>query len=143
MVYRVTLDESCMREISMSDAFHKLKQWQNEGKVEIFDAQAEKNSGKVQRRPQPWEKRSSASNLFSQIAGVLFVHRDPKKLSMSEINDVAHLIQHQISGREIFITTNKADFLDDGKQARLQSMFKIIALTPDEAVAAIASGLSK
>jgi len=56
---------------------------------------------------------------------------------MNEINDVAHLLNHHQSGRQIFVTTNTEGFVDQGKRAKLQGMLKIVVLTPEEAVAAI------
>lgn len=143
MILRVTLDQSRIEEMRGLPAFRELKNCENKGRVKIFDPHASPTSGKVERRPAPWEKRASMGQLFQQIAALLFPNQDTKRLSMPQINCVAHLVNHHQSGREIFVTTNEADFILHGKQARLQAVLKIVVLTPAEAVAAVEATASK
>lgn len=149
--YKLTLDGGLMREYSLAPAVATLKAWQAEKKIEIFETDrpdvtdtpqsgwpgaratpVEKPWG-AKRRPPP--KNPAAASMFGRMSAVLFPMRDTHKLSISEINDVSHLVRHLTLGRTIFVTRNAASFIEQGKREKLRSIFQVSVLTPEETVA--------
>jgi len=139
-----------MREYVLDPSVAVLKDWQMEGKLEIFETdRAETTSSTsggwpgAQRAPTPTRRRPPAkrdpkeSAKFGQIAAVVFPMRDTHRLNMSELNDVNHLLRHFTLGRSIFVTRNTACFIEGGMRERIQSSLQILVMTPDEAVAHI------
>lgn len=146
---QVTVEGGLMRERELHPSLKILKDWEAQGKIEIFEADRARaseintlNPGwpggpKPQipaRRQRTLSKKSTGGISFQEISNVLFPSRDSTKLNMTEVNCVAHLLRHHTAGRAFFITTNSKDFISDGKQARLLAAYKITVLTPDEAV---------
>ena len=151
MIYKLTIDGYLLTAEDPSKAMKTLKRWKEEGKVELVDVDPPKTAreqpygwpGAPPKPPSPYPQRNMSrgrlkkdepgSPGFKGIASVLFPHKDPQKLSMTEINDVAHLLIHHASKNELFVTPNQG-FIDGGKRERLKTAFGIIAMTPDEAV---------
>ncbi|MBI4405800.1 MAG: hypothetical protein HY537_16700 [Deltaproteobacteria bacterium] len=150
MVYKVTIDGGLLRNSVLLPAVQTLKAWEADGKIEIFESDRAKEvnvpytwpgaTPQAKNRPRfRAPRKMKASDVsFQQISSVLFPQRDPKRLNLNEINDVAHLLSHRALGHSIFVTTNMG-FIADGKRERLMSVFKIVVLTPDEAVSALMS----
>ena len=153
MNYKLTIDVNLMHVDPKLPPIDKLKKWKEEGKLDLIEAEPSKNTerepafGWPGAAPKPPENRFARNNRgrpkkdpssgtnFKRVAAVLFPHKDSQKLNMSEINDVAHLIQHHTSKNELFITCNGKNFIESGKRELLKSYFGVIAMTPDEAVA--------
>jgi hypothetical protein len=38
------------------------------------------------------------------------------------------------NARSVFVTSNTRDFIDDGRRERLNTVFKIVVMTPEETV---------
>ncbi len=72
--------------------------------------------------------------MFVRVSAVLFPNRDERKLSMTEINGVVHLLGHQSSGHDVFVTSNTSDFIDGGKRERLKSVLNVVVMSPEETV---------
>jgi len=147
MVYSVTLDGGLLREHTLLPAVRKLKDWAAQGKIRLFETDRADDSVSVSKSGWPGEQRArpsrghrslkkmdSAGASFQRIAAVLFPVRDPNRLSMTEINDVTHLLRHHSLGHSLFVTTNERNFISEGKRERLQAAFNIAVVTPDEAV---------
>jgi hypothetical protein len=151
MSLTITIDKKLISESTNSEAIQTLKRWQTEGKLELVDTEPKE---KFQAETKAWftvnnvetknsnfggpSKRRAPKSAhkinFTQVAGVLFPHRDSKRLDMSEINDVAHIIIHHTSGNKIFVTDNTNTFIVQGRRERLKSSFGVVALTPEETV---------
>lgn len=138
-----------MREYLLAPAIAILKDWQMEGKIEIFEtdranlgptnsgwpgAQRPISENKIKRRSPP-RKDPKETAKFRQIAAVVFPMRDPQRLNMSELNDVNHLLRHIAMDRTIFVTLNTASFIDDGKREKILRALQVSVMTPEEAVA--------
>lgn len=153
MQYKLTIDINLVHEAESIPAMDTLKRWKAEGKVELIEAEpprVERDAAQVrpgastasndardprQRGGRRIIKRDPSHGAnFRGIAAVLFPHKDPQKLSMLEINDVAHMVKHHSSKNELFVTHNLKDLIEEGKRERLKSGFGIIAMTPEEAV---------
>lgn len=133
-----------------------LKRWKTEGKIELVEAAAPRGTpreptygwpGATQNVPpgnrgkrRGYLKKEPAGGVnFNSVAAVLFPGRNAQKLSMSEINDIAHLVKHHGSKNEIFVTANSRDFIDGGKRDRLKASFGILAMAPIEVVEMLSS----
>ena len=140
MAYKLTLDGGLLDAKVLLPAVRTLKEWQNDGKVELF--RADRASG-VPAIPSPApmggrsrahpRKIDSGGVSFARVSGVLYPHRDTHRLSMSEINDVTHLMVHHTTKHPIFVTTNQ-NFIDRGKREHLKVAFQIVVMTPQEVV---------
>lgn len=145
MVYKLTLDGGILREAVLSPSVKILKQWEAEGKVELFESdRAKTNDGPTwagSRRGahgfNVFRKTDPGNISFQRVAAVLFPKRDPNRLNMTEVNEVAHIIRHHTMGRSIFITNNVAVLIADGKREGLKTAFQIVVSTPEEAVSAL------
>lgn len=148
MSYKLTIDINLMNEPTALPSIEKLKAWKDEGKIELIEAEPPAGAFRAPEPPKPvptsrggrfatWGrvKKVTGSIAFNNVAAVLFPQKNSQKLSMGEVNDVAHLIKHHGSKNELFVTGNLKDFIEEGKRERLKSAFGILALTPDEAVA--------
>ena len=146
--YKLTLDGGLLRESVLLPAIQTLKTWESEGKIEIFESDRVKEAPAaygwpgapkptIQTPRHRGAKRQAGGSSFQSLALVLYPSRDPQRLNMTEVNDVAHLLRHQSSGNNIFVTNNLKTFMEGGKRERLQTLFKIMVLTPDEAVAVL------
>jgi len=147
MVYKLTLDGGILREVPMGPAVRTLKLWETEGKIELFESDRAKDTGVPAVHGWPGAPRRGVAPGrvravkeppggpgFQSVSVVLFPGRDPHRLSMTQVNSVAHLLRHHTLGHSLFITNNKVDFINEGKRERLQALFKIMILTPDEAI---------
>jgi hypothetical protein len=148
MVPKLTLDGGLLRESVLLPAIRTLKKWETEGKIELFEADRAKETrsspnigwpgapppAKPHTRFKAAKKSASGGVSFQQISAVLFPQRDPHRLNMTEVNDVAHLLRHHSMGNTMFVTTNAQNFILEGKRELLQAIFKIMIMTPDEAV---------
>ena len=149
MIHKLTLDGGLLRESALLPAVQTLKTWEAAGKVELFEADRAKEvktepgwsspvaPSKTHPRFRSMRKTEASGPSFQRISAVLFPHRDPNRLNMTEINNVAHLLRHHSLGHSIFVTTNAQDFVAEGRRERLQTAFKIVILTPDETVRAL------
>lgn len=145
MVYKVTLDGGLLRDTELLPAVRALQSWASEGKIEIFESDRAKD---VKPPVDPWttprptgpnryrtvKKVDTKGASFQRVSAVLFPMRDAHRLNMTEVNDVAHLIRHHTLGHSMFVTNNTKDFIANGKREQLQNAFKLVVLTPDEAV---------
>lgn len=149
MIPKLTLDGGLLREAVLLPAVRTLKAWDAEGRIEIFETDRAKEVSTPSdssygwpgaKRPHPRAKvarKVEAGGVsFAGISSVLFPQRDAHRLSLAEVNDVAHLLRHFTQGRTIFVTTNTETFIAGGRRERLAAL-KIIVLTPDEAILAI------
>lgn len=153
MTYKITVDVNLMNAETAVPGMETLKRWKDEGKLDLLEAdpprtakapaygwpgappkpkETQSSWGEPKRRPKKMAESGSAN--FKSVASVLFPSKDPQKLNMGEINNVAHLIQHHISKNEIFVTGNSRDFIEGGRRDLLKVCFGIIAMTPEEAV---------
>jgi len=149
--YKLTIDGGLWREAQVTPALAALKAWAAEGKIEIFESDRTTpastvnpgwpggprpmhDSGMRNRMRAMPKKKSTSGNSFEQVSSVLFPFRDPRKLNMTEINDIVHLLRHQTLGHTVFVTSNVRDFIEQGKRERLQTVFKIVVMTPEETV---------
>jgi hypothetical protein len=153
MIPKLTMDGGLLRENSLLPAVKTLKAWETEGRIEIFESDRPKPApgsaafgwpgapgpARSHFRFRGTRKTESGGISFQRVSAVLFPLRDPQRLNMTEVNDVAHLIRHHSLGHAIFITTNSKNFITEGKRERLQVAFKISILTPEEAVTALES----
>ena len=148
MVHKLTLDGGLLRGAVLLPAVHTLKQWEAEGKVELFESDRAKETNPKSvwlgpKRPYwsaktGFKKKAELGPLsFQSVATVIFPGKDPIRLNMAEINEVAHILRHHALGRSIFVTTNAVDFITNGKREHLQAAFNILVLTPDETVDAL------
>ena len=153
MTYKLTLDTNLMAAELNVPGMDTLKRWQDEGKIELSEAdraKVDKNPAfgwpGAAPKPQPQMKpkwgspkgrsgkmAESGNANFSTVAAVLFPSKDPHKLNMTEINNVAHLIKHHSSKNELFLTLNEG-VLETARRERLKTSFGIVAMTPEEAV---------
>lgn len=152
MVYKLTLDAGLMRAPVLLPAVNVLKAWESEGKIEIFEADRAKEATNTLNpgwpgaakpptrsawpgaRAKAQKKNDSGAASFQRISAVLFPHRDSHRLSITEVNAVAHLQRHVTNARSVFVTSNTRDFIDDGRRERLNTVFKIVVMTPEETV---------
>jgi len=142
----LTLDGGLLREATLLPAVRTLANWQAEGKIELFECDrisavaapvASSRMAGMQSRYRGPRRGSSTGPSFQRISSVLFPRRDPSRLNMTEINDVAHLVHHYSLGHAMFVTTNVKDFIADGKREHLKAAFNLLVFTPDEAVGAL------
>jgi hypothetical protein len=145
------LDGGLLRENVLLTAVKTLKNWEAEGRIELFEADRAKESPSSQtfgwpgappppRAPSRFRgpKKSSPGSLsFQEMSNVLFPGRDPHRLKMNEVNDVAHLVRHHSLGHTFFVTTNVESFMAKGKREYLKAKFQIVVLTPEETVLAL------
>jgi len=149
MVPKLTLDGGLLRENVLLPAVRTLKAWEAEGRIEIFESDRAKEEPTTSKAAYGWPGARTVSSRakvarksepgtvsFQGICSVLFPNRDAHRLSIAEVNDVAHLLRHHTQGRTIFVTTNAENFIVDGKRERLAAL-KIIVLTPEEAIVAL------
>ncbi len=148
VTYKLTVDINLMHETAPIAAMDKLKRWKSEGKIDLIEASPPReaafswpgtppkysNNPRDNRSRGRVKKEPSGGPNFKTVAAVLFPNKDSQKLSMTEINDVAHLVKHHSSKNEFFVTHNLKDFIEGGKRERLKNSFGIIAMTPAEAV---------
>lgn len=148
MIPKLTLDGGLLRENLMLPAVRTLKTWEEQGRIELFESDRAKEvaaapkgynwpgAKTVTSKAKVARKTDSGPVSFRGISSVLFPHRDAHRLSIAEVNDVAHLLRHYSQGRTIFVTTNTENFIEDGRRERLAAL-KIIVLTPEEAILAL------
>ncbi len=154
MSYKLTIDANLMDQNLNVLGMEQLKKWKASGHLDfvVADQAAPKKEaygwpGAPPKPPEPsksnWSKRSKAGlgkiadsgkACFTSVAAILFSGKDPQKLSMGEINNIAHLIKHHSSKNEIFVTGNTKSFIEDGRRERLKNSFGIIVMTPAETV---------
>lgn len=144
--FTLTIDCGLMRESNPVPAVVKLRRWEEQGKIVIFESDRAKSTGPRAPAPattrrtswisRPRPTKSTGRINFRNISAILFPCRDPLRLNINEINDISRLLHHHNLERSIFVTTNSQNFIEYGKQASLASM-KLIVLTPDEAVRVI------
>jgi hypothetical protein len=150
VVYKITVDGGLIRERVMDPSIRILRNWELEGRIEIFETDRSKDNAATsawagEKKPTPQQPpkfrkakaKTPGSLSFAGVASILFPHRDPNRLTMTEINSVTHLIRHHICQHFIFVTINNRDFIDDGKREQLKAAFNIVVLRPEEAVQAI------
>lgn len=123
-----------------------LKRWKEEGKISFNEADRATLGrdpvkgwpGATVKTPQAKSRAGkivdSGKATFHSVSSILFPSKDPNKLNMGEINNVAHLIKHHSSKNEIFVTLNLKSFIEDGKREKLKNAFGIVAMTPEETV---------
>ena len=103
MTYKLTIDTNLMDPNLKIAAMDIIKRWKEEGKIDFSEA----NKPKLDRDPatgwpgapaklahpraRPGKILDSGKATFASIATILFPQKDPHKLSMMEINNVAHL----------------------------------------------------
>lgn len=145
----MTVDADLMIAHPPAEGMETLKQWLSEGKVQITEALrppvAAKSTGwpgapsiaeqKGGRMARARKVDQSGKLKFSNVAAILFPSRNANKLSISEVNDVAHLIKHHGSERSLFVTTNSDTFINGGRRESLKAAFGIVTVTPLELVA--------
>jgi hypothetical protein len=146
VTYKLTVDVNLMDAALKIGGMDTLRKWKEEGKVDLLEA-GKPSAPKA--APYTWPgatpqsfpsskfrhskmKDSGAAN-FGSLAAILFPSKDPHKLTMTEINQVAHLIMHHSSKNEIFVTGNRL-VIDNGRRERLKAAFGIVALDPEETV---------
>jgi len=147
MTYKLTIDNNLLENEASIPAMAVLKRWMSEGKIELIDARAvrtessfapvsieDARSMKRERLIRRSRAISAGVVTFRSVAGIIFPNRDSQKLSMAEINDVAHLMKHHTSKNELFVTENASAFIEAGKREKLKESLGIIALTSAEAV---------
>lgn len=141
---RITIDKNLMDLSPPNKAITVLKRWMSEGKLELFEADPppERRAPSVQAPYSPTDyksrskvtsKTASGKTSFAKLAPVLFPFRDRSRLTITEVNDVAHIARHSQSGNELFVTENEELIT---KKERL-ALHGVVAVTPDEAVAAL------
>jgi hypothetical protein len=148
-VPKLTFEGGLLREQNLLPAVRTLKALEAEGKIEIFETDRAKETKAASNAAYNWPgaaPRSTKSRAprrpaagavsFQNLSAVLFPQRDAHRLNITEVNNVAHLLNHHTSGRTIFVTKNAEVFLADGKRERLATL-KIIVLTPEETVVAL------
>jgi len=150
VTYKLTIDVNLMDAALNVPGVETLKRWKEEGKVDLLEA-GKPSAPKA--APYTWPgaspqsfpsskfrhskmKDSGAAN-FGSLAAILFPSKDPHKLTMTEINQVAHLIMHHSSKNEIFVTGNRL-VIDNGRRERLKAAFGILAMDPEECVKTLA-----
>ncbi|CCQ90268.1 hypothetical protein NITGR_270028 [Nitrospina gracilis 3/211] len=63
-------------------------------------------------------KKSSCPQ-FAELSEILFLNiKDKKKLSKNQINDVMHLMAHANARNDIFLTSDKKDFIAKGRREK-------------------------
>lgn len=147
MIPKITLDGGLLRASVLLPAVRVLRAWEAAGKVELFESDRAKaaptaawappspSRGRFPARARVARKSSASGGAsFQSFSSVLFPSRDPQRLNIGEVNDVAHLLRHHSLGHSLFVTTNVDNFIADGKREKLLAAFKLIVLTPDEAV---------
>ncbi len=149
MNYKITIDVNLMYAEPVVPAMETLKRWEKEGKVVLVEAEPPRGDrspsyGWPGSPPKPQAphrngprgrmKKEAGSLDFKGVAAVLFPQKDSQKLSMGEVNNVAHLIKHHSSKNEMFVTHNAKDFIESGRRERLKASFGVIAMTPEETV---------
>jgi hypothetical protein len=148
MVYKITLGGGLLRAQAMMPAIQTLSVWHSEGKIELFEADRARETKPAfgwpgaprtvtptrtkRNRAMPKSKDGTVS--FARIAAVVFPRRDPNRLGLTEINDVAHLLQHHLQGHSIFVTNKVQELLSDGRREKLAAAFRIEVMTPEETV---------
>jgi hypothetical protein len=157
MNYKLTIDINVLRTDSTPEGMETLQRWQTEGKIEIIEAEppksekptdynfpgappkvVEADSRYPRGRGRPKKNLTSGPD-FKGLSAILFPHRDPHKLNMTEINDIAHLMKHHGARNELFITINAKDFIDGGRRELLKASFGLLVMTPQEAVQMLTS----
>ncbi len=147
MSYKFTIDRNLLNQTPAIAAMEVLKRWASEGKLELVEAEPKNPIREAPVVVEPVANRfgrgkfhkttkssPSAKARFEQMAAILFPFRDTHRLNRLEINDVSHLVVHQVSGNKIFVTSNKEIFIAGGRRESLRSAFGVLAMTPDEAV---------
>lgn len=157
MIYKLTVDGNITDAGFQGPGLETLKAWKEEGKIDLIETnpsrpmkpqpygwpgappktEAERSSGQEGHRPRSRRMNESGNANFKTVAASVYPGKDPHKLNMTEINNVAHLIQHHAAKHEIFITVNSRDLIEGGRRAILKAQFGIIVMTPNEAVAAL------
>lgn len=146
ITYKLTIDVDLMLPELKNTAMDQLKKWQSEEKIELFEANVSKGKksggiatpserkmyGRDTRRPAKKDQSGTAD--FRNVAAIIFPTRDPLKLNINEINNVAHIIKHHANKHEIFVTANEKVFIENGRREKLKGAFGIITMTPVEAV---------
>ena len=155
--YKLTIDVNLMDTELNIPAMNTLKRWKEEGKLDLIEADGRGAPKKevytwpgAPKSTEPAEKpawkggkaRSGKMNEsgkanFKSVAAVIFPGKDPMKLNLKEINNVAHLIKHHSVKNEIFVAAKESEFITSGRRDLLKSYFGIIVMTPDEAVEAL------
>jgi hypothetical protein len=156
VLYKLTLDVNLMEPSVTVPGMDVLRRWKEEGKVDLIEANrpqvvrepaygwpgapakpVERNPNQRGGKRRSGKMNESGNANFKSIAAVLFPSKDHLKLSMAEINNVAHLIRHHLVKNEIFVTANKKDFIEEGRRDRLKSNFGIVIMTPEEVIEAL------
>lgn len=151
-LYKLTVDVGVLDSANQTVSVGTLQRWQTQGRVELVPAERSREAreadapynwpGAPKRKPS-WrggkrgsslQKESGGAN-FRTVAAILFPGKDPLRLAMGEINNIAHLIRHHSIHHEVFVTVNRQGFIDDGRRDGLKSAFGIVIMTPDETVA--------
>ncbi len=144
MIYKLTMQGSLLEDSAGVSSIQTLKRWREEGKIDLVDANPAKGAVPISRNPEidaggrrriPSRKIAESGKAnFKAVAAAIFPGKDPLKLDMTEINNVAHLIKHHASKNEIFVTADTRSFIEGGRRESLKAQFGILAMTPDEAV---------
>ncbi len=148
--YKLTIDRDLLTQTPMSAAILNLQRWKSEARVELIEAEpstrtstaapanvppktgrpASGSKGWYQTRP----KVAAGKVVFGRMAAILFPGRDVQRLNMTEVNDVAHLVRHHLSGNELFVTGHAECFIEGGRRDLLKANFGVVAMTPEETV---------
>ena len=149
--YNLTIDANLMHVEPKLPAMGTLERWNSEGKIVLVEAEprlgASQPDSAWPRSPSgfaqasqhqrnirgPVKRAPAGAKSFKEFAAVLFPYKDPQKLNMGEVNDVAHLVRHHTSKNEMFITGNLKGFIDSGRRELLKAVFGIVTMTPEEA----------
>lgn len=151
LTHKITVDINLLYAEPVLPAVDTLKRWRGEGKVEMMEVEpprgggvqmgwpggpprvVDNSNGKRTFRTKVKKDGNGVGN-FTHVAALLFPQKDSHKLSMTEINDVAHLIRHYESKNEVFVTRNESCFIEGGRRELLKRALGIVAMTPDETV---------
>ncbi len=147
VTYKLTLDVDLTQPEVKVEGMDQLKKWQSEAKIELYEANVNKDKkpegtpapverkmyGRDPRRPSAKKDQSGKAD-FRSVAAIIFPSRDPLKLNINEINNVAHVIKHHANKYEIFVTANEKVFIENGRREKLKGAFGILTMTPVEAV---------
>ncbi len=142
---RLTVDTNCINTKQAMPAMNTIERWEHERRVTLFRTQ--RSLMEVRNHPPARAKVLDRPNVGEPaIADVSFLDSDAyyddapgaafdamfKLLFRNlDLTDVMHILSHQSSGNDIFVTTDN-DFLREA--ARLKAQWDITIMSPDETV---------
>jgi hypothetical protein len=156
----ITVDSNLINTKKQIPAMNTLERWEKEGKIVLCGA--ERLAIEISKHPRQPDASKRVREMkgisepcvigqsyighsyitngkpedpqFCDIASIMFPQKKYDELSQNEANDVMHLISHYFAGADYFITNDRKDFIDGGKQDLLKKRFRLNVMTPDELV---------